>query len=552
MNSIKKVFESLRKVSAVKAAATLGGKWRWAQAVVVLLAVVVCVPLARGQKDTGAIVGVVKDSSGGVVGKATITATDTERGERLTAASDDQGNYVLTPLRVGKYRVTVEKPGFKTAAAGPFTVNVQDRLEIDITLQPGEVTEHVEVIAQAVELQTETSDLGQVVDSRRIVTLPLNGRNYAQLAQLGAGVAPSEPGSRVSSTFGFSANGARALQNNFLLDGVDNNANLGDVLNESAYVIQPSVDAIEEFKVQTNSYSSEFGRGNGAILNAVIKSGTNAFHGDVYEFIRNDAFDGANSTLKSQGFGREPYKQNQFGATLGGPLLKNRTFFFVDYEGLRIHQGIILNGTIPTQSMVAGDFSSFLTNTPAAAADLNGNPLAQTALDCNGNPTFVGELFNARLTLARANNPLYPNGFCGVPIAGPGGQINVFGGNTPIRRSIRLRLGWLLCTPHPTPTTTAITTSPFRWSKPPATISTCAWTTDSPTRIPPSIVSVTKTSHAPYRRPLEMRSMGAASLAGTRKIPTAAWPSAKRTHSVLRLSTNSASATTASIPIVSS
>jgi len=432
MNSIKKVFESLRKVSAVKAAATLGGKWRWAQAVVVLLAVVVCVPLARGQKDTGAIVGVVKDSSGGVVGKATITATDTERGERLTAASDDQGNYVLTPLRVGKYRVTVEKPGFKTAAAGPFTVNVQDRLEIDITLQPGEVTEHVEVIAQAVELQTETSDLGQVVDSRRIVTLPLNGRNYAQLAQLGAGVAPSEPGSRVSSTFGFSANGARALQNNFLLDGVDNNANLGDVLNESAYVIQPSVDAIEEFKVQTNSYSSEFGRGNGAILNAVIKSGTNAFHGDVYEFIRNDAFDGANSTLKSQGFGREPYKQNQFGATLGGPLLKNRTFFFVDYEGLRIHQGIILNGTIPTQSMVAGDFSSFLTNTPAAAADLNGNPLAQTALDCNGNPTFVGELFNARLTLARANNPLYPNGFCGVPIAGPGGQINVFGGNTPI------------------------------------------------------------------------------------------------------------------------
>jgi len=194
-------------------------------------------------------------------------------------------------------------------------------------------------------------------------------------------------------------------------------------------VIQPSVDAIEEFKVQTNSYSAEFGRGNGAILNAVIKSGTNKFHGDVYEFFRNDALDAANSTLKSQGFGREAYKQNQFGATFGGPIIRDRTFFFVDYEGLRIHQGVILNGTIPTQSMIGGDFSSFLTNTPAMAADINGNPTGQTALDCNGNPTYVGELFNARLTQASTLNP---NGFCGVPITGPSGQLNVFGGNTTI------------------------------------------------------------------------------------------------------------------------
>jgi hypothetical protein len=241
-------------------------------------------------------------------------------------------------------------------------------------------------------------------------------------------VAPSEPGSRVSASYGFSANGARALQNNFLLDGVDNNANLGDVLNESAYVIQPSVDAIAEFKVQTNSYSAEFGRGNGAILNAVIKSGTNGVHGDFYEFLRNEKFDAANSTLKQQGFGREPYKQNQFGVTFGGPIIKNRTFFFADYEGLRTREGLIQNVTIPTQDMVAGNFSAQLTSTPVFASDISGNATGQPALGCSGNATFVGELFNARLT--KASN-LNPNGFCGAPIGvtASGQPMNMF--NTP-------------------------------------------------------------------------------------------------------------------------
>ena len=179
------------------------------------------------------------------------------------------------------------------------------------------------------QLETETSDLGQVVDSRRINALPLNGRNYAQLALLGTGVAPAEPGSRVETSSGFSANGARSLQNNFLLDGIDNNANLGDVLNGSAYVVQPSVDAIAEFKVETNSYSAEFGRGNGAIMNAVIKSGTNQIHGDVWEFLRNEKVDATNAF---DIFGQQPYKQNQFGFTLGGPIVKEQDVLF---RGLR-------------------------------------------------------------------------------------------------------------------------------------------------------------------------------------------------------------------------
>ena len=188
--------------------------------------------------------------------------------------------------------------------------------------------------------------------------MPLNGRNFAQLAQLAAGVAPAEPGSRTETSFGFSSNGARALQNNYLLDGIDNNANLGDVLNGSAYVIQPSVDAIGEFKVQTNSYSAEFGRGNGAIMNAVIKSGTNSFHGNAYEFFRNDKLDGRNAF---DFLGRQPYQQNQFGATFGGPIVKNRTFFFVDYEGLRIRQALPQLLLIPTPEQLAGTSPVFWT-----------------------------------------------------------------------------------------------------------------------------------------------------------------------------------------------
>jgi hypothetical protein len=187
----------------------------------------------------------------------------------------------------------------------------------------------VEVSTAAPLLETETSELGQVVNNRQVVNLPLNGRNFAQLALLTAGTTPSEPGARDEGGYGFSANGGRSLQNNFLLDGVDNNSNLTDLLNETNYVIQPSVDAIQEFKVQTNAYSAEFGRGNGAIVNATIKSGANDVHGDFYEFLRNDKLDAKNFFDQT----RPEYRQNQFGVTIGGPVKfpgydgHNRTFF---------------------------------------------------------------------------------------------------------------------------------------------------------------------------------------------------------------------------------
>jgi hypothetical protein len=397
-------------------------------ALFLLMVLTVVTPL-WAQKDAGAIVGLVRDASGAVVTGAKVTVTDVDRGIELTLSTNDEGQYVASPLRIGRYSVTVEKQGFKKAVAGPVQVNIQDRVGVDLKLVPGMATEVVTVSSERPQLETETSELGQVVDSRRINALPLNGRNYAQLALLGAGVAPAEPGSRVETSAGFSSNGARSLQNNFLLDGIDNNANLGDVLNGAAYVVQPSVDAIAEFKVQTNSYSAEFGRGNGAIMNAVIKSGTNQIHGDVFEFLRNEQFDAINAFDT----GQQPYKQNQFGFTLGGPIIKNKTFFFGDYEGLRIRQGKPQLSTVPTQDEIGGNFSAFLTNTPATAIDMNGNPTGQNALDCNGNPTYLGEIFNSRL--AQPNYAGNPNGLCGVPIGTSGGQpTNIFpnGGIDPL------------------------------------------------------------------------------------------------------------------------
>ena len=170
------------------------------------------------QKDAGAIVGLVRDPSGAVVTGAKVTVEDVDRGIQLTLSTNNEGEYVASPLRIGRYSVTVEKEGFKKAVAGPVQVNIQDRVGVNLKLEPGMATEIVTVTGQRPQLETETSELGQVVDSRRINALPLNGRNYAQLALLGAGVAPAEPGSRVETTFGFSANGARSLQNNFLLE----------------------------------------------------------------------------------------------------------------------------------------------------------------------------------------------------------------------------------------------------------------------------------------------------------------------------------------------
>ncbi len=351
------------------------------------LVLILTTTLAWAQKDTGTIAGTVRDPSGAAIPGAQVAVIDIDRGNDFKTTTNENGEYVATPLHVGRYRVTVEHPGFKKAQSNIVELSVQQRAIMDVKLKVGAATETVEVIATAELLERETSELGEVIDSRR------------------------EPGARDEQNFGFSAGGARSLQNNFLLDGLDNNSNLPDLLNETNYVIQPPVEALQELKVQTNAYSAEFGRGNGAILNAVIKSGTNSFHGSVWEFVRNEKFD-AHNFFDDPTQPTPPYKQNQFGATFGGPIIKNRTFFFVDYEGLRVRQAQTQAILVPTVAQRAGDFSSQL--------DLT----TQTGLDCNGRPTFAGEIFNTRLTQASGTSP---TGLCGVPYAydSSGNPVNV-------------------------------------------------------------------------------------------------------------------------------
>src|SRR5579859_7757773 len=301
-------------------------------------AAVLCLTISlapiSAQTTAGAIVGTVTDPSGAVIAGATITVTNMDTNISVKATTDQTGNYVVTPLNVGRYSVSVEAAGFKRSVRSDITLNVQDRLRVDATLEVGAVTDTVEVAAAAPMLETDTSYLGEVVDSQRIVDLPLNGRIFTRLAVLTAGTTPTVHGARDENSGGFSSNGVRPYQNNYLLDGVDNNSLSEDLVSQQSFVIGPPPDAIAEFKVQTNSMSAEFGRSGGAVLNVTIKSGTNQLHGTVYEFLRNSALD-AKNFFDDPTLPIPEFRLNQFGGSVGGPIAKNRTFFFFDYQGTR-------------------------------------------------------------------------------------------------------------------------------------------------------------------------------------------------------------------------
>ncbi len=360
-----------------------------------ILLVMSCGPLFA-QRDAASLEGRVVDTSGAIIPHAAVTATETSTNFTYRATSDASGAWTISPVRIGTYRVSVSAPGFKTNIEGPITLDVQQRQRVDATLQLGEVTQTVEVHDNAPLLQTDTSETGQVVAAKTIVGLPLNGRNSVQLAQLTVGVTVSEPGARDATGFGFSASGARSLDNNFLLDGVDNNSNLPDLLNEANYVVMPPPDALQEFKIETGNYDAEFGRATGAIVNATTKGGSNQFHGVAYEFLRNQSFDAMNYFDSA----KAPYRQNQFGATLGGRIIRNKLFFFVDYQGLLLNEAQSNTSLVPTVAERAGDFSSQLDLTSPTGVS-----------DCNGNPTYQGELFNTRQTQVTSGG----TGYCGVP-----------------------------------------------------------------------------------------------------------------------------------------
>ena len=332
-----------------------------------------CLPLlifpafVTGQVTTGAIVGLVTDASGSAVPGAVVTVTNLDTNISAKFPSDSNGNYVATPLLIGRYSVALEAKGFKREFLPNVIVNVQDRIRLDFQLQVGAIAETVEVQSTAPLLEADTSSLGQVVDSQRIVDLPLNGRYFTRLAVLTAGTAPTPSGALDASTGGFSANGVRPYQNDYILDGVDNNSLAPDLSSQSSFVVGPAPDAISEFRVQTSTMSAEFGRSGAAVLNVNIKSGTNQLHGTGYDFIRNSYFD-AKNYFDSGTAPIPPFKQNQFGFSIGGPLElpkvyngKNKTFFFFDYQATRVRSSTTSVSTVPPLAWRTGDFSGYQT-----------------------------------------------------------------------------------------------------------------------------------------------------------------------------------------------
>ncbi|MEO5820366.1 MAG: carboxypeptidase-like regulatory domain-containing protein, partial [Vicinamibacteraceae bacterium] len=308
---------------------------------------------AAAQLSAGRIVGTVTDPSKASIPRATVVATDAATNVAVTVFTSDHGDYVITPLNPGTYRVTVTLDGFQTAVVEALAVQVGQSTRADVQLTIGNLTETTIVRTATPLLDSESGTLGHVVTNTQIVNLPLNGRSFYELARLTPGAVLLPGGGnllriRANYISGTAVSGVRGNQTTFMLDGADVTDH-----HQGGSLIQTSVDALQEFKVQQSAYTAEFSQAGGA-LNATTKSGADHFHGTVFDFVRDDAFDARNFFARET----EKLKRQQFGATLGGPIMRKRTFFFASYEGMREQQGLVFNNTVPTTAMRGGDYSA--------------------------------------------------------------------------------------------------------------------------------------------------------------------------------------------------
>lgn len=348
------------------------------------MAVLASAPAGFAQVDQGTISGYVTDSSGAVVPKATVEIVNVDTGLKLQTTTDAQGVYISPPLKVGHYDITASAVGFASSTVRGTEVQVNQKQAVNIALRVGTSTQTVQVSAENIPLlETQDASVAQEVSSKTVNDTPLNGRNYVWIAQLTAGVAPATD-ARGQVNGDFDANGQRPEQNNFILDGVDNNSSSADLLSSTSYSVKPPPDALAEFKIQTISYDAQLGHSAGAVINAAIKSGTNALHGDLWEYLRNDALDARqfNATTIPE------YRQNQFGATIGGRIIRDHLFFFGDSEANRIVYGSPVFATVPTAAMRTGDFSELLnpalTGQPQPILLYQPGSGGSTPLTCNG------------------------------------------------------------------------------------------------------------------------------------------------------------------------
>ena len=335
-----------------------------------------CALACFGQVDTGAISGVVTDRSGAVVPRAGVRILQLDTNTAIDLQTNESGFYSAPLLRPGRYEVSIAKEGFHAQKSQPFDLRVQDRTEVNFQLELGTTKTEVTVQAVAPMLESETSSLGQVVEEKSIADLPLNGRTFIQLATLGPGTSPAQ---RTAERDSFVANGARGVQNSYLPDGIDNRNRIMGFDKSSAQIIQPVIDSIQEFKVQTSTFSAEFGQAAGGVVNVSLRSGTNQLHGNVFEFLRNSTMD-ATPYFQPAGGGKPLFIQNQFGATLGGPIIKDRTFFFGSWQSSQEVNAAPQIATVPTAALRLGIFPSRI-NEPTTKEPFANNTIPASLWD---------------------------------------------------------------------------------------------------------------------------------------------------------------------------
>ena len=312
--------------------------------------------LCLGQ-TSGTVQGTVTDDTGAVIPGAQVAVLNIETGAASSISTNEVGFFSAPGLNPGLYSVTCSSEGFSSMEFPEVRLEVQQTMRIDCAMTVGSVTETVEVNAAAILIQSEKTEVGQVIDSKRILEMPLNGRNYLELAKFSVGVLPSREmgkGTRHDGVRGgeggILAVGMHAAQTNVLLDGADNSSrNSGGALGFQAQATKPSVDAVGEFKVVTNNMSAEYGYRMGAKVLVSTKSGTNQFHGSLYEFIRDDKLDGTNFFANRVGASKPTLRRNQYGGTIGGPLVRNTLFGFFSFQGTKDRAGQSFTASVPSQ-----------------------------------------------------------------------------------------------------------------------------------------------------------------------------------------------------------
>jgi Carboxypeptidase regulatory-like domain len=446
-----------------------------------VLAALCCPSLSLAQIDTGGITGTVTDPSGAVVPRATITLTNDATGTSFSTESTSTGTYSLNAIRPGSYTLRGQAPGFQAFIDNGLLVHVQNTLTVDIRLATGTVQQQVTVTAAAPLLQAENAAVGQTITSQTVNDLPLNGRNWDSLAQLSAGVTTAPVGnpSSNSGTTGsayFSVDGINLWQNDFRLDGINDNIEVygGSSVGSNAAIIPPP-DAIQEFKLQSGDFNAEFGHSTGGVINAAIKSGTNQIHGDLWEYLRNDAIDA--NLFFNNGKPVAEYRQNQFGGTIGGPVYipkvykgRDRTFFFFDYQGNRIITPVPATSTVPTVGMINSGFTNMqdlITGSAGTATDALGRVFPHgTILDPATTRSVpagaidpVSGLVNTSSSLVYVRDPFYTGAsVAGISnFTGLGSQLNILPASRIDPNAVKL-LGV-----YPAPTSSGLTNN-FFWT----------------------------------------------------------------------------------------